>query len=467
MIHSSIFVLTVLIFLSADANAETDYLTEAEAKEELQIAVDFVKDNHPSPFWHTSRDEFEFVVRRVSDFEGKIGVAEHYFNLSEIYSLVVDTHTQLYPTLARPFVRDTFPIRVRGFSEGLYISAADDPYRHLVGKRIVKIGDQTASQVLDRLTKYAFSGNQYRKRVFAETFFFWPEMYRHLDLMGSDQRIKLVLENTDRSRESIILDKTQPISSAMIHRELGTSSWPDVPDGWATLDSAFDVVPPLYRRSMDKNYSYSYLPDQQAMYVQVNRPYNQDGEGTALEFNLEWFNILRTSDVKRFILDVRNNPGGWINVTEPIPSLLSAYRLDSGSIDEFIVLIGTDSVSAASVAVAQMERTISRTITIGQPTGSAPNIFLNANKMMLPYSKFEIEVSTAMMPMRTIDDRMFVAPDIWVDYSFEDFIRGEDPVLEAAFGVTEEMRKEFHKDRPPMQGWRRKSQDVALPRGKH
>ena len=47
---------------------------------------------------------------------------------------------------------------------------------------------------------------------------------------------------------------------------------------------------------------------------------------------------------------------------------------------------------AGTILIAQLERTV-EPILIGEPSGSAPNMFLHAFKMILPHSKIELEVS--------------------------------------------------------------------------
>ncbi len=457
--------LLTIIFLNVAITLPASAISREVANREVLQAVEFLKSQHPDPYWHTSQDKFNFVVNSVLNAEGELSAAEHYFNLAEIYGMVFDTHTQLYPSLEEPIVERTYPIRVRLFSEGLFVVAADDPYRDLVGKRIVEIGGRKTEGVINTLTKHSFSENHYRKRVFAEMFFYWPEMYKVFGFSELDGSVQLIIEDVNGAQSPAALTQTQAVSFAKRFREDYTATGTDpIPDGWTSLTDIFEFSPPLYLRNLDKNYSYSYLADEKTMYVQINRPDNQSPTDTALDFNLEWFQVLRNSDVERFILDIRNNPGGWINVADPIPTLLSAYRLDDQNLRTYVVLVGTDSVSAASIAAAKMEYELSSTITIGQPTGSGPNLFLNSSEMMLPHSKIELEVSTAVMPFRSVDDRMFIAPDIWVPYSFFDYISGKDPVLDAALAVTGEVRDGFHADRLPMQGWTRKSQNVAVPR---
>lgn len=443
------------------------YLSEKQAKEEITTAVTFLKETHPNPFWHTSQGRFEFELEKISAFEGEVSLAQHYFNLSKLYALVLDTHTQLYPSENRPIIPNTFPIRVRLFSEGLYIIGAGDPYRDFVGKRIVNIGGQPTAAVINQLAEYAFSDNFFRKRVFSEIYFYWPEMYHVLGLTDTDGGVTMQLKDINGNTETVRLTETNSKSFSEHFGKLYTATGTDpLPEGWTGLDDIFDIEKPLYLKNKHKNYAYVYLPEEKAMYVQINRPDNQEGEITALEFNLEWFDLLRKSEVERFILDLRNNPGGWINVTAPIPALLSAYRVNDPekNLNKYIVLTSTDSVSAASTATAAMETEFSRTITIGQPTGSRPYLFLNTENLTLPYSKIELSVSTTAMPQLGGDDRMFIAPDISIGYSFNDYISGKDPVLTAALDVTDKMIDSFHEDRPPMRAWLRKSQKIADPR---
>jgi hypothetical protein len=395
------------------------FLTEDQAKEEIKQVVAMIMRYHPNPFAVTRKSEFYRLADDLLTKSGNVSIAEHYFNLSSLLATTFDTHTQLHVTKETPAFAATYPLRFRLFPEGLFVIASDEHYLPLLGKRVVQIGDRDALAVMDDLARFAFGEHELRRRVYSESFLYLPETYAW-DSLNPFLPEELISIHEDRSTE-----------------------------------------PPFYLQHLDDNYWFQFLEDGKYMYLQVNLPFKKEHGETPMEFHLNWIHALHESEARVLIIDLRNNPGGWINLTTPIPGLLAEEYFSHPTLEGVAVLIGPDTVSAGSVLAAQLEDAI-RPVFIGAPTGSAPNLYLEAESQVLPHSKLEVSVSREeLITHSRADHRRFIAPDLAKESFFSDYVEGRDSVLEAAKNINKETRRQAYSGSSSYSPWDRSSQTLA------
>jgi len=127
------------------------------------------------------------------------------------------------------------------------------------------------------------------------------------------------------------------------------------------------------------------------------------------------------------------------------------------------LLTGSETISAGSILVGEFERS-SRPVTIGEPTGSRPNIFLNHTQIPLPHSGLFAEASTTTYTSTVASDqRLMIAPGILVPDKMADVLAGRDAALEAAIALTDEQSESFYTRGRNYRSWIRTSQDSAQP----
>jgi hypothetical protein len=444
---------------SAQAGSEPT-LSAQEAREELKLVVDAILEHHPNPFHAVTEAQFQAEVKKLADRQGPVLVAHQYFDLMKISSLIFDTHTQFHISEDTPGFESSFPLRFRLFPDGLYIIAGDKRYKDAIGKRVVAIGGQAAAEVIERLSHHSPADNWPRKRVFAEVFLYVPESYQYLGLTNAQGKVELELVNSSGERSMLELSHTWDKGYADF-------SWdtqnPFLPTDLIGVHQVLGGEVPFYLRNLADNYWYQFLEeDHKYLYLQINQQFDKSEGQAAIEFHLEWARQLLDSKTEVMIIDLRNDPGGIVNVANPIAALLSEIYFDHPNMRGVAVLFGSDTVSAGTIIIAQLEDSI-RPILIGAPSGSAPNMFLNAAKQVLPYSKLKFEVSTDVyVSTREGDTRAFIAPDIPMALTFDDYLQGRDPLLEYARTVSKDLRTEIYQSASPYDPWKRDTQKGAL-----
>jgi len=460
------YTVSLLGLLTAPASAADDanLLGNRQALEEVELVVSAIRQHHPNPYHATPRVEFEAEAQKLRDRAGPVSVARQYFDLTQLASLVSDTHTQFHITDETPGFDTSFPLRFRLFPDGLYIIAGDEHYRDLIGQKVLSIGGADPQTVIDRLARHAPADNWPRKRVFAEVFLYLPESYAYLGLSDAEGGVQFELLDRKGQRSHVRLDHTW-------NKGYADFSWdtqnPFIPNELITLHQALGGEVPFYQSKLGDNYWFRFLDEEKKyLYLQINQQFEKSEGQTAIEFHLEWARALLDAKTEVMIVDLRNDPGGSINVANPLPALLSEIYFDHPSMRGVAVLFGTDTVSAGTVILGQFENTI-RPILIGQPSGSSPNMYLNATKQVLPWSKLQFEVSTDVyVSTREADTRAYVAPDIPMALSFDDYLHGRDPLLDYAKTINKELRTQIYQSASPYDPWRRGSQRAALEQGR-
>ncbi|MDG1417514.1 MAG: S41 family peptidase [Maricaulis sp.] len=447
----------------AIATEDDGRLTAEQAREEVELVYEHVTTSHPDPFWWVAEPQWQARRDALLQREGPVTQVAQYFALASLMSLATDTHVQIYPDESTPGFETTYPLRFRVFEDGLFITAADDPYRHLVGHRIETIGGAPVADVLDTIAQYAFIDNDLRKRSWAAAhLLIAPATYQHHGWAAADGRVELETVTPSGERQLNRLDSTIDQSSWDVQGS-GYSEGYHWPVGWLTLDDLSGHETLLSRSRLDENYWYTDLDDGRIVYFQFNTSSDQDGGETFAQFTMTLFNDLMTREQapERLIIDVRQNLGGWIGRSLAVSYLaqISEFCCQRGSV---VMLIGRETISAGSV-FAGVNEVATRSIAIGEPTGGRPNIYIGHEGFELPYSQLNPEVSAYLyIGTDTADRRHFVAPDIAEPERFSDVMAGRDMALERAMSLTQEEADSFYQNLDSLRPWERASQQPAL-----
>lgn len=215
---------------------------------------------------------------------------------------------------------------------------------------------------------------------------------------------------------------------------------------------------PLYQQRLDDNYWYQFLEaENKCMYIQINKQFDKEDKHS-IEFHLEWTKALWEAKAENIIVDLRNDPGRMTNVGSGIPAFLENMYFTQPNVKRIAVVFGLDTVSAGTILIAQLEDALNP-VMIGEPTGSSLNMHLNAHKTQLPYSKMHFEVSQNVhISVHAADPRAYIAPDIPMALTFEDYANGRDPLIEMARSINRQQMDEFYEGAAYRAPWTRSSQ---------
>ena len=179
---------------------------------------------------------------------------------------------------------------------------------------------------------------------------------------------------------------------------------------------------------------FEFLDDYNAMYLRLNNLFGTPALLPLDEFYLslahETRYVLETGDIDKFIIDLRDNRGGFLEHFDILFDLVYSER---GNIGSVYVLINNYTYSSGVVAAAIMKNYIEDVLLVGEPTGQPTNFFAGTSPHWLPYSNIQFEVSRVYFGILPECSKDSLYPDIFISMTFEDFINNHDPVLQAIF----------------------------------
>lgn len=312
-----------------------------------------------------------------------------------------------------------YPVRLYFFGNGLYVTSATEPYRRAIGSRVLKIGALSVEDAVETVTPLIDRDNDVEVVRKAPVFLTMPEVLHSLHIIDDMQHAVFRLETV--SHEVIELD-LQPLET------LEGVEWLRAPV------LAGSPVPLSLQRRGDF-YWYSYLPDSKTLYLKYNVCNDQEGKPSIKKFAKEMFEFVDRTPVQRFVVDLRDNPGGNFQKSRPIVEGIRK-RSSINQKGHLFVITGRNTGSAATKTAAQL-KTSTEAIIVGEDSRSNPNFSYNSEHFRLPNSRLEvgyIEELRRLFP--ELGDTVPI--DVAVENTFEDYRSGRDRVLEAVLTYEQE-----------------------------
>lgn len=434
--------LVALTMASACGPAESGEADAEAWARDLRTLRDSIAAIHPNPHrvhdpgqW---REAVDSIVALVPDMEPH----ERALSVHRVAALAADGHTEPARFAAHPSLRGAWlPLLFRRFADGWYVRTGHRDYDRLFGRRVVRIGDLPVETVADRVGAYVSSDNRIGL----------------LDDVGDAMRLSAVLEavgavDSVGATVPVTVEDTTDGERRVPVRP-GEQSW--VTEEWSDADEVTTSAPdPLYR-SIESNYGYRYLPADSLAYVWFGQ-IRDEGDESIDEFFGRVFRHVQSRPVRRFVLDIRENSGGNLDLNGPVlHGLIRARAIDRPG--RLFVVIGRDTYSAAMNLAVLLERH-TRALFVGEPTGATPNHFGDTRTITLPHSGIDVEISALYWQNSDPrDDRPWITPDLWAPLSSEHFFTRRDPAMERirSLAVSDSLMRSFG---DPLRRWRRGNQ---------
>jgi hypothetical protein len=372
-------------------------------------------------------EQFDAKVRELDASVPRLTDGQAVLGLMKLMVFIQDGHSAVWDIGENPLFRAALPLRFFWFEEGLYVTAADPKYRQLLGTHVMKLDGRMVEDVMNAVAEYQDRdrGNPMPTKTRA------PYMIRHLPLLYAAGLVKspdrVTLTVRDQSGAEHEVNVETDTKNADIWNTL------PAPASWVTFASTL-ATSPLYVQHMDKAQWFEYLADQKTVYFQFNGVRNDPAEPLAA-FADRLTNFINANDVERLVVDMRWNNGG--NTALSLPLLLDI--ISNRKINQrgrLFVIIGRRTYSAAQNTATYFERFTNATF-VGEPTGSSPNFVGEEVPLTLPYSKVMANVSHLFWQSSwPQDQRIWLAPQIYVPPTFADFSASRDAPLDAILSLS-------------------------------
>jgi tetratricopeptide (TPR) repeat protein len=365
--------------------------------------------------------QFDAQVRAIDEAIPKLTDAQIILALTKLMVFLGDGHTAVWGIGANPFFAAALPMRFFWFEEGLFVTAADPKLEDLLGAQVLAFDGRPAVEVLQAMAPYIDSdrGNPMTLKTSAPYRVRNLKMLEALGLIEDPDHVTLTVRD--------VSGKTRDVTVAADTTEPDIWNKLPCPSGWVTFASKL-ADPPLYVRHMDEAQWFEYLPEHKTVYFQFNKVHNGRKE-TLDQFAARLMKFIDENEVEKLVIDMRWNNGGDTSLSHQLLLELVANRKINQR-GRLFVILGRRTYSAAQNTATYFER-YTNAMFVGEPTGSCPNFVGEEVPVTLPYSKVMANVSHLFWQSSwPQDERVWLAPHIYVPPTFEDFAAGRDVALE-------------------------------------
>jgi len=395
----------------------------------------------------------EFFSKAVNQLRKKIPSLTDLEISMEIYKMIAlirDGHTYVSMPQDVSSLLHYYPVRFYPFSDGLYIISAEKKHEDSVGKKVVRIGQVSARDAMERLSMLISGDNEMGRLKKIPRYLILAEFLQHVGINNSTE--ELVLRLADRDGSERIVSLKAKLFPGNYMRLVHDRLFPVLDDSIITINEKCDDLTPLWLQRPDERYWFKYIENQNAYYMQINEMYHKEEEDFD-SFCKRLFNLIDEHPSARLIVDVRNNTGGnrieWPLIREII------NRPDLNQPDRIFLLIGRFTFSAAQNLTNYIEKFTNARL-VGEPTSGKPNHFGSVVHFTLPNTKFYVSCSVYYYQDSDPDDlRLTTQPDISVPFTGDDYISNRDPVLERVLqndliahlpNLTEVMKQSYEQE---------------------
>ncbi|WP_156885815.1 hypothetical protein [Massilia niastensis] len=409
----------VCVGVSVLAQAQPAQLTAQQWREDLEVLARAMPARHRNLFHTMTREQFNAAVAALDARIDSLPRHKIIVEMARIAAMVGDGHTNIAPTRDPKIGFRAFPVALYYFDDGLYVRAASERYRDLVGAKIVGIGSLTSAQTYAAVREIVGRDNEQNALFFAPHLLVMPEILDALGMAEGPDRVRLLVEQ-DGKRRTVELGDPQP--AGMMPPDTDMSFMPR--PGWVDARTST----PLWLLDAASKFRLEYLATHKLLYVQLNQVGNEKNE-TLAQFSERVRGFTASHPVEKIVLDLRLNRGGNGMLLPPL--IASLHRaVPAGARDRLFALIGRSTFSAAQFLVNDLER-YTDAVLVGEPSGSKANVYGDSRKIVLPHSGITVRVSTIWWQVDERDRREWSAPTVAAGLRFEDYRRGVDPALAA------------------------------------
>lgn len=415
------------------ASTQAQDIAAGEWEADTHAYLDLLLEAHEAPYYFTPEDEFTERVDAYIASLPTLTYAERVTGLASIAAMVGDGHTWM-PMYDIPFGDfppgpdfDTLSVRLASFSDGLFIVGVPQDSTDLLGCAVRSVAGTPVEEAIARVMTILPQDAPNFSTVMMPEWLMRDGVLEGLHIYPGGPAITLSLD----------------CPSGAVSREIGFRSGNDNIDWVFSDDTGFagnddwqtaETATPLWRQASDDIARWETLGD--IAYVQIGQIRDLPGQSLG-SLVREAVDAVRERPDGALILDLRRTLGGDGTLNPGIIAAINSAPVLAGD-NRLIALTSNVTHSAAIMLVSRLEQETGAFF-VGQPTADRPNHHGETNIYILPNTQMPIlHASEYYQTSSPDDDRPYQSPDFSVEYRFEDYAAGRDPVLEFSLSLIEE-----------------------------
>lgn len=401
-------------------------LTAADWQSDLHFLQQTVHKDYPFLFKNISAKDFDAAVEKLNKDIPGMQPHEVLAGIGRIVASFKYGHTDI-SWRESPVKYHLVPLNFYWFSDGMYVEGADKANADIVGAKLIKVEGVPVKDALAAVKELVPAENDQYFRAYGLDFLNIPEA---LHAQKISKQLKETITYTFE-KDGKTFDKTITARDAFrLPRKYGFinpgTDWVSVRDQSAT---------PNYIKDLDKIYYFEYLPQTKTLYVRHSQMQDEAKE-TIPDFYKRVFDFIDKNDVEKLVLDVRLNGGGNNYKNKPIVTgIIENKKINKPG--KLFIIIGRRTFSACQNLVNELSN-YTNAIFVGEPTSENVNFYGDNRRVVLPKSGTPVFLSFAWWQDKPQwENADWLAPQLAVDMSFDDYRSNRDPVLEACLNFSD------------------------------
>ena len=354
-------------------------------------------------------------------------------DLQSLAALIGDSHTttNLNSILSSGHM---FPVSVKWMDGDWVLYQVDASHQGALGQQVTSVNGFSMDQVQEKMAPLISADNEIKLRRQLSQVFGHQEIMVYCGLLKPEEDLTLTLENGT----SITLS---PLSMQ------DQSGWPEI-NGLSQQRQG--SAPTDYQKG---TYYFSLPLDSRTYYIQYNQCM-EDPELPMETFTAQVMADLEQGSYSVLLLDLRNNGGGSDGVI--IPLLMELAPLVRSGELELWGLVGEATFSSASINALEI-REMGGGLA-GEPTSGSVDHFGSTGSFTLPNTGVRVSMSTKFIDTGTLLECAAglgvepIQPDVTVYQTLEDYLAGQDTLVDALCARTEPFQPQERPDAPLSRG---------------
>ena len=433
MRHSWRGVLAALLALSlaVPACAAPAEGEAAARREDLEFLYQTLERAHPDLFANTP--EGQFLERKAAIEAGLEEVDDFTFalELQSLTALAGDSHTTLALGGSLSQTVHYYPMSLLHRDGRWYLSAAPAERRELLGREVTAVNGRSMEETADAFGTVLSADNGVKLRRQYRQSCNVAEFYEYLGLVQEGGPLELTLAGGG-----------ELVLSPVPAEELGQTGLVRLSDGLSQpVTGAHD------------RFYLAFPLNKGTYYIQYNSC-REDPELPMETFTAQVMADLEQGSYSVLLLDLRNNGGGSDGVI--IPLLMELAPLVRSGELELWGLVGEATFSSASINALEI-REMGGGLA-GEPTSGSVDHFGSTGSFTLPNTGVRVSMSTKFIDTGTLLECAAglgvepIQPDVTVYQTLEDYLAGQDTLVDALCARTEPFQPQERPDAPLSRG---------------
>lgn len=402
-----------------------DIPTASEWQSDLRFLQHTVHKDYPFLFKKISTEDFD---KNVEEFHKAIPTMQPHevvAGFARMVSLFGYGHTDI--GLHRsPVKNHIVPLNLYWFNDGIFVEGAQKEYREALGAKIVKVEGKAVKEVLEAVRPLLPVENEQYFKAYALDFLLVPEALHAQKVTKTLKKtVTLTLEKDGKTTEKAF----EAVPSFRFPRRYSLTT-----PGEEWLSVRDQSTTPLYLKNLDKIYFFEYLPEEKTVYVRQSQVQDETDDPIPA-FYARVFDFIENNKVERLVIDVRLNGGGNNYKNKPVVTgIIECKKINQPG--KLFVILGRRTFSACQNLVNELDN-YTNALFVGEPTSENINFYGDNRTVELPNSKIPVYLSFAWWQDKPQwENADWLAPDIAVDMSFDEYRTNQDPVLAAALNIS-------------------------------